>query len=71
MKLFGAEQKDQKLIDFQAMSGLNGQNTLRVYSCLLEKESRRSFIWLCDVDLASFNKTTLLNLTDFAEENDC
>ena len=53
------------------MSGLNGSTTLRVYPCMMEQLTKKFFVWLRDVDLQSFNKATLLNLTGFAEDHQC
>lgn len=58
-----------KLCDFEAKIGLNGSQKHSNFPCLLEEDSKRFFVWLGDVTIDKFNKSTFLNLVNFAENN--
>lgn len=49
--------------------GLQGNDTLRAYPCVLDETTAIFFVWLGDTDLAAFTKHTFMNLCDFAEKN--
>ena len=49
--------------------GLQGNQTLRAYPCVLDETTATFFVWLGDTDLAAFTKHTFMNLCDFAEDN--
>jgi hypothetical protein len=58
-----------KLFDFDAKVGLNASQVHSNYPCLLDEEHKRFYVWLGDVPLDKFNKSTFLNLANFAENN--
>jgi len=60
-----------KLIDIDSRVGLNGSKSLWSFSCLQDEVNKKFFVWLGDLPLEKFTKTTFLNLTNFAEKLNC
>jgi len=58
-----------KLYEFDSKVGLNGSQTHCNFPCLLEEEKKTFFVWLGDVTIDKFTKSTFLNLANFAETN--
>jgi hypothetical protein len=58
-----------KFFDFEAKVGLNAAHMHSYFPCLLEETRKRFFVWLGDVTIDKFNKSTFLNLVNFAESN--
>lgn len=48
--------------------GLTGKETLRQFPCLFNCDQLQFFVWLGDLPLNLFSKSTLMNLADFAEK---
>lgn len=69
MRLVKVNEDKFKLYEFEAKVGLNASQSHSYFSCLLEETSQRFFVWLGDVTIDKFNKSTFLNLVNFAEEN--
>lgn len=58
-----------KLMDFDAKVGLNASVLHHNFACLLDQETKRFYVWLGDVTIDKFNKSTFMNLATFAESN--
>jgi len=69
MKLVKITDDKFKLCEFEAKVGLNASQSFSNFYCLLEETNKRFFVWLGDVTIDKFNKSTFLNLVNFAEEN--
>lgn len=57
-----------KLYDIDSRVGLNGSRSLWSFNCLQDEESQRFFVWLGELPIDKFTKTTFLNLVSFAEK---
>jgi len=58
-----------KLMEFEAKVGLNASQVHHLYPCLLDEDSKRFYVFMGDVTLDKFNKSTFMNLANFAELN--
>jgi hypothetical protein len=56
------------MCEFDSKVGLNGQQSLWSFPCILDEEKMNFFVWLGDVTLDKFTKSTFLNLVSFAEK---
>lgn len=68
MKMVKANEENLKLFEFDARVGLNGAHCQWNFPCLYNEENKTFFIWLGDVTIDKFTKTTFMNLVDFAEK---
>jgi len=57
-----------RVYELDSRVGLNGSKSLETFDCLMETESKRFFVWLGDISIDKFTKTTFLNMVDFAEK---
>jgi hypothetical protein len=62
-----ANETSVKLYEFDARVGLNGSHCQWSFPCLLN-EDMCFFVWLGDVTIDKFTKTTFMNLVAFAEK---
>lgn len=69
MELFQIKEGQAKYFELDSRVGLNGSKTCWSFPCVLDEESHKFFVWLGDITIESFTKTTFLNLTNFAESN--
>jgi len=69
MKILNVVDDKFRLIDFDARVGLNAAKVYHNFPCLLDEENRRFYVYLGDVSIEKFNKSTFMNLANFAEEN--
>ena len=60
-----------KQINIDSKVGLNGAQTNWSFPCMHDEDSKRFFVWLGDLHIEKFTKSTLLNLVDFAEKAGC
>ncbi len=67
-QMFKVSEKGTKLIDIDSKVGLNGSHTHWSFPCMHDEESQRFYVWLGDVSIEKFTKTTLMNLVSFAEK---
>jgi len=65
-KLFKTQQSSA--YEFDSLVGLNGSQIHSSFPCLLDEEKKRFFIWLGDITINKFTKSTFMNLADFAEK---
>lgn len=56
------------MFEFDSRVGLNGQQCLWKFPCILEEVHHRFFVWLGDVSIEKFTKSTFMNLVDFADK---
>lgn len=56
------------MFDLDSRIGLNGSQCFWSFSCLLDESTKKFFVWLGDVTIEKFTKTTFLNFVDFAEK---
>jgi len=68
MKLIKINDDKFKMFEFDSRVGLNGQQCLWKFPCILEEENMRFFVWMGDVTIDKFTKSTFMNLVGFAEK---
>lgn len=49
--------------------GLNAQKCLWVFPCVLDQTTSKFFVWMGDVTLDKFTKSTFMNLAGFADKS--
>lgn len=59
-----------KLYDIDSRVGLNGSQSYSSFHCLHDEANKRFFVWMGDLSIEKFTKTTFLNLVNFAEKTD-
>lgn len=69
MNLFQVQDGQVKHFELDARAGLNGARTCWSFPCVLDESRQMFFVWLGDVTIERFSKTTFLNLANFAEAN--
>lgn len=69
VKLVKLTDEKFKLFEFEAKVGLNASQSHSTFFCLFEETNQRFFVWLGDVTIDKFNKSTFLNLVNFATEH--
>jgi hypothetical protein len=69
MKMIKLNDDKFKLMDFDAKVGLNASVLHHNYPCLLDEDKKKFFVWLGDITIDKFNKSTFMNLANFAENN--
>lgn len=57
-----------RVYELDSRVGLNGSKSLEKFDCLMETENKRFFVWLGDISIDKFTKTTFLNIVQFAEK---
>lgn len=57
-----------KIYDIDSRVGLNGSKSFSQFQCLNDEESHRFYIWMGELAIEKFTKTTFLNLVNFAEK---
>lgn len=65
MQMFNV--KNGKQFELDARVGLNGGQSSWSFPCILDEASGTFYVWLADITLECFTKTTFLSLTNFAE----
>jgi len=68
MKMIKLNDDKFKLMDFDAKVGLNASVLHHNYPCLLDEDKKKFFVWLGDITIDKFNKSTFMNLANFAEK---
>lgn len=48
--------------------GLNGSKSCWSFPCVYDEQTQKFFVWLGDITIDRFTKTTFLNLVNFAEK---
>lgn len=56
-----------KQFELDSRVGLNGGQTCWNFPCLLDSERKMFFVWLGEISIEKFTKTTFLNIVNFAE----
>jgi len=69
MKMLDLKEGDYKMYEFDARIGLNGQQCLWKFPCIFEVTHARFFVWMGDVTIDRFTKSTFMNLVGFAEKS--
>jgi hypothetical protein len=67
MQLFQCKEGQAKYFDIESKVGLQGSQTCWSYPCIQDAAREKFFVWMGDVPLDRFTKTTFLNLVNFAE----
>jgi len=67
MKLFQISQGQAKHFELDSKVGLNGSKTCWSFPCVYDEQRSKFFVWLGDITIEKFTKTTFLNLTSFDE----
>jgi len=63
-----ANEESAKLFELDSRGGLNGAHCLWTFACLFDEETKRFYVWLGDITIEKFNKSTYMNLVAFAEK---
>ena len=58
-----------KLIELDSRVGLNAAYCLESFPCLLDEVKAKFFVFLDDITIDKFTKTTFLNIVSFAEKS--
>jgi len=66
-KLFKVKEGQDNIYEFDSRIGLNGSQIHSTFPCLLDAENKRFYIWLGDITINKFTKSTFMNLANFAE----
>jgi len=69
LKLLKTSEGFYKLSEFDCRVGLNAAHLHANYPCLLDTQHNRFFVWMGDVPIDKFNKSTFMNLANYAEKN--
>ena len=56
-----------KYFEIDSRVGISGTQTCWNYPCVYDESSQKFFIWLGDVTIEKFTKTTFLNLVNFGQ----
>lgn len=67
MQLFRIKDGQVKHFELDSRVGLNGAQVCWSFPCVLDEQRQTFFVWLGDITIERFTKTTFLNLTNFAE----
>jgi hypothetical protein len=57
------------MYEFDSRVGLNGQKCLWKFPCILDLTHNIFFVWMGDVTIDKFTKSTFMNLVGFAEKS--
>ena len=68
MALFKINATGSKQFELDSRVGLNGQQTCWSFPCVYDEQRSKFFVWLGDLTIEKFTKTTFLNLASFAEK---
>lgn len=58
---------NSQIFVIDSVAGLTGNQMVRQYPCLLNKEDGKFYVLLGDADISLFSKSTFMNLCNFAE----
>jgi hypothetical protein len=70
-QLFKVSEEKVKLFDLNSRIGLNGSKSHCNFSCMQDEETKRFIVWIGDISIEKFTKTTFMNLVNFAEKSGC
>jgi hypothetical protein len=66
-QMFQIKDGQAKHFELDSKVGLNGSQTCWSFPCIYDQERQKFFVWLGDITIERFTKTTFLNLANFAE----
>jgi hypothetical protein len=66
-KLFKVKEGKNSAYEFDSRVGLNGSQIHSSFPCMLDEENQRFYVWLGDITICKFTKSTFMNLVNFAE----
>ena len=64
--LFRVSNDDMEQFELDSKMGLNGSLDYWSFPCLLDKPSKRFYVWFGETTIDKFTKTTFLNIVSFA-----
>lgn len=67
MSLLQCKDGQAKYFDIESKAGLTGSQTCWSFPCIYDQAREKFFVWMGDVMIDRFTKTTFLNLVSFAE----
>lgn len=67
MSLLQCKDEQAKYFDIESKVGLTGSQTCWSFPCIYDEAREKFFVWMGDVTIDRFTKTTFLNLVSFAE----
>jgi hypothetical protein len=69
LKLLKVSPGFYKLSEFDCRIGLNASQIHATYPCLLDQQNKIFYIFMGDIPIEKFSKSTLMNLANYAEKN--
>ena len=69
--MFKVSENKAKLFELDSRVGLNGSQSNWSFPCMQDEDSHRFYVYLGDVNIDKFTKSTFLNLVNFAEKAGC
>lgn len=70
-QIFKVNNEKVKMFEIDSRVGLNGSTTNWQFSCMQDEERKNFIVWLGDISIDKFTKTTFMNLVNFAEKAGC
>lgn len=70
-QIFRVNMEKVKMFEIDSRVGLNGSTTNWHFSCMQDEERKNFIVWLGDVNIDKFTKSTFMNLVHFAEKAGC
>jgi hypothetical protein len=67
-EILNVKDGNYKLYDIDSRVGLNGSHSFSNFHCLHDEATQKFFVWMGDLSIDKFTKTTFLNLVNFAEK---
>ena len=69
MHILKSKEGNFRIFEFDSRVGLNAKSLMWKYPCVMTFSDSKFFVWLGDVPIDKFTKSTFLNLATFAEQN--
>ena len=67
MSLLQCKDGEAKYFDIESKTGLKGSQTCWSFPCIYDQARQKFFVWMGEVTIDRFTRTTYLNLVNFAE----
>mmetsp|Transcript_21158 Transcript_21158/g.15481 ORF Transcript_21158/g.15481 Transcript_21158/m.15481 type:complete len:130 (-) Transcript_21158:313-702(-) len=69
LKLLKGDSREFRHFELDSRVGLNGQKCFWMFPCLLNEQEERFFVWMGEVPISKFTKSTFMNIVAFAEQH--
>jgi len=68
LKMINVRDERFKLFELDSRVGLNAAHCLESFPCLYDETHSRFFVYLGDITIDKFTKTTFMNIASFSEK---